>query len=307
MPLFEKGAYPVLPTPFRNDGEIDDQGFRAVLSYALASSAQGVVFPGFASECDQLDLNERVALIQEVGSIASETSTFIVGASANSADDTINLAIAGWESGAAATMIMAPRDASHTAKTLVDYFSAICEAVPIPIILQNAPTPTGANLSVDMILDVVRSCPCIAYVKEEAPPYGQRVQAIRQHANGALLGVFGGAGGRYIVDELNRGSIGTMPACELIEVHSRLVKAHTDGKIDEARDLFEMMLPILNMQAVFRWSLTKEILKHRGLIQSTFVRAPGPRLDDEDKAELYVLLRRMESQIGKLPHAHAAP
>jgi 4-hydroxy-tetrahydrodipicolinate synthase len=101
-----------------------------------------------------------------------------------------------------------------------------------------------------------------------------------------LSGVFGGAGGRYITDELRRGACGTMPAVELAEVHVALFQAHLAGQSDRVRELFTRMLPILNVQAVFRWSLTKYVLHRRGLIQCRVQRAKGPLLDAADATDV---------------------
>ena len=56
------------------------------------------------------------------------------------------------------------------------------------------------------------------------------------------------------------------------------------------RELFTRMLPILNVQAVFRWSLTKYVLSARGLLKSQNQRAAGPRLDALDKADVDAFL-----------------
>jgi 4-hydroxy-tetrahydrodipicolinate synthase len=107
------------------------------------------------------------------------------------------------------------------------------------------------------------------------------------------LAVFGGAGARYVIDELTRGAKGTMPACEISELHVAMFDRFLRGEERAARDLFERTLPLLNMQAIFRWRLTKEVLKRRGLIENTFVRAPGPELDRFDRVELDALLKRL--------------
>jgi 4-hydroxy-tetrahydrodipicolinate synthase len=57
--------------------------------------------------------------------------------------------------------------------------------------------------------------------------------------------------------------------------------------------LFERTLPLLSMQAIFRWRLTKAVLKRRGLIASDHVRAPGPAMDADDQRELDILLGRI--------------
>ena len=80
-----------------------------------------------------------------------------------------------------------------------------------------------------MVVAVARAVPQIAYVKEEAMPSGARITQTLASAPETLRGVFGGAGGRYLTDELARGAVGTMPACELAEMHVALFAAHRAG------------------------------------------------------------------------------
>jgi len=105
--------------------------------------------------------------------------------------------------------------------------------------------------------------------------------------------VFGGGGARHVIDELVRGAKGTMPACEITGLHVAMLDLFRGGDETGARNLFERTLPLLNMQAVFRWRLTKAVLYKRGLIDSCFTRAPGPELDRYDWAEVDKLLARM--------------
>ena len=85
------------------------------------------------------------------------------------------------------------------------------------------------------IAPIVAAVPALRYVKEEAMPCGQRISALlgcpelRDAAH--FGGVLGGAGGRYLLDELARGAIGTMPACELADVHVALMRAWRDGTV----------------------------------------------------------------------------
>jgi 4-hydroxy-tetrahydrodipicolinate synthase len=50
------------------------------------------------------------------------------------------------------------------------------------------------------------------------------------------------------------------------------------------------MLPVLNIQAIFRWSLTKYVLHSRGLIVSTKQRAQGPLIDPVDAQDVDAFL-----------------
>jgi 4-hydroxy-tetrahydrodipicolinate synthase len=188
-------------------------------------------------------------------------------------------------------MVAAPADRLD-ATAQIAYFRGVAEAAgTTPIMLQNVPPPAGAGLAPAVVLEILRAVPQVQYVKEEALPSGQRLTTLLHGAEGtSLRGVFGGAGGRYITDELRRGAAGTMPAIELAEVHVALWRAHRNGDADAARRLFTRMLPILNVQAVFRWALTKHVLVTRGLIANNGQRAPGPALDEFDRAEVAAFL-----------------
>ena len=121
-------------------------------------------------------------------------------------------------------------------------------------------------------------------------PSGARISQTLAGAPSSLRGIFGGAGGRYLTDELARGAIGTMPACELAEIHVALLAAHRRGERKMVRELFNRMLPLLNFQAVFRWAMTKETLRRRGIIAHAGKRAAGPELDAGDHRELAEML-----------------
>ena len=67
---------------------------------------------------------------------------------------------------------------------------------------------------------------------------------------------------------------------------SRQFALHRAGDAAGVRRLFDRMLPLLNFQAVFRMAMTKEVLRRRGVITATHVRAAGPKLDAGDLREL---------------------
>ncbi len=191
-------------------------------------------------------------------------------------------------------MVAVPPDRKSAAEQIA-YFTEVARAAgDAALMLQNVPPPAGAGLDPEVLLEVLAAVPLIRYVKEETLPSGQRLSVLRAKAPANLLGVFGGAGGRYITDELRRGAAGTMPAIELAEVHTALFKAHREGDVDRVRTLFTRMLPVLNVQAVFRWSLTKYVLRKRGLIADIRQRMPGPLLDALDMKDVDAFLADIE-------------
>lgn len=288
-----RGVLPILPTIFDDAGAVDERGMAAVIEYIIGAGARGVVFPGLASEYDQLTRDERLHLTARVGTWINGRVPFVVGASAAGADDAMAYAAAGTRAGAIAAMILTPHVFANDRAAMTGFFRASHEGSGIAIMLQNAPPPMGVGLPLEQVAEIVRAVPGIRYVKEEAQPSGQRITRLAELSGTTLDAIFGGAGGRYVIDELTRGARGTMPACEITELHVAMLDAFDAGRSDAARELFERTLPLLNMQAIFRWRLTKAVLQWRGLIDSAYVRAPGPALDRWDRVELEALLGRL--------------
>ncbi len=277
---------PVLPTPFDAAGRPDEASLRRLVRYLLRCGVDGMTYPGVASEVGQLSHAERIHLSGVVLAEVARRVPVIAGISNPDLEVAVALARSAVEQGARALMLAAPGPLGDVAQHIA-YFSAVAAAVPhAELMLQNLPPPAGAGLAPSALLQVLGAVPAIRYVKEETLPSGQRLTALRAQAPASLWGVFGGAGGRYITDELRRGAGGTLPAIELAELHVALFAAHRQGDAARVRGLFTRMLPVLNVQAVFRWSLTKHVLRSRGLIECDHQRADGPRLDAWDRAEV---------------------
>jgi dihydrodipicolinate synthase/N-acetylneuraminate lyase len=283
------GVLPIVPTPFREDGSPDEGDLRNVVEFIIASGADGLVFPGVASEFDTLAPAERTHLTRVVARAIDGRKPFVVGASAASEADAVGYARLAQELGASAVMAMNPPSLSKDAAAIEGFYRALA-GVGVLVMLQNAPAPVGSALTMRFVATIVERVPGVAYVKEEALPAGQRIGELLSLAPAGLRGVLGGAGGRYITDELARGACGTMPAAELTDLHAALWAAHGAGDRAGVRAMFNRMLPLLNFQAVFRMAMTKAVLAARGVIRHVHVRAAGPRLDAGDRAELAEML-----------------
>ena len=296
------GAFPVLPTPFRDDGSIDETDFRSIIDFVLESGVDGVVYPGVASEVETLTADERRRQIVLLADRIAGRIPIILGASdPDPVAAALHVAQAA-QIGAAAAMVIAPGAAGNDVAAQIAYFNEVADGAAVPIMLQNQPRPIGAGLTPEEVAAVARAVPAIRYIKEETLPPGQHLTRIKAAVDGAVDAIFGGAGGRYVTDELARGAAGTMPAAELADIHALLVHAFRDGDLKTARRLYSASLPLLNFQAVFRMHMTKEMLRRRGVIRNTFVRGKGPKMDDGDRAELALLIAEAD-----LPYTNHRP
>jgi 4-hydroxy-tetrahydrodipicolinate synthase len=280
------GVLPVLPTPFGADGAVDEPAFLRLVDFALEVGADGVVFPGMASEVETLSPAERAGLVAALGRRLAGRVPFVVGASDADPARAAARAEEGRAAGAVAAMVMAPHGLGRDVAAQTAFYAAVAEGTALPIMLQNAPAPMGAGLAPEEVAAVARAVEAVRFVKEETLPCGQHVTRILAAAGDAVDAVYGGAGARYVIDEWARGAAGTMPALELADVHVRMLAAWKAGDRAEAGRLYRDSLPLLVFQMVFRIRATKAVLARRGLLGSTHARAAGPVFDDGDLAEI---------------------
>lgn len=282
-----EGILTVLPTPFDDDGNVDHSAMENVTRFCIEAGANGLVFPGVASEFDHLSSEEQHALLGVVCRIADNRLPIICGGG-NGGPENIGLNIMrAHELGAVAAMVLIPDKFAGDVEGAQSFIESVIEQAPgVDIILQNAPAPVGAGLEAADLSRIVSACPAIRYVKEEALPSGPRISAIQAAAPEHLVGVIGGGGARYLIDEMNRGAIAAMPAAEISDLHVRMWNAYQSGNESEARELYMKTLPLLIIQLLYRMRLTKYVLTQRGIFSNDHVRAPLPEFDDFDETEL---------------------
>ncbi len=294
-----RGILPIVATPFGSQGELDEPALARVANFCLNCGAHGLVWPAVASEFYALSEEERRRGVRVVLEVAGGQVPVIAGVAASSSQVAAALTEDSITAGAAAVMALPPYVVKESVSGLRRYFRSICDAAEgRDVILQNAPPPLGQGFPPQALLSLVDEIPGITYVKEETPTSGHALSSILSRSPSHLQGVFGGGGGRAIIEEYNRGACGAMPACEYTDVFVTLWDALEDGRVDEARALFERVLPLLSMQAVLRMAFTKAVLARRGVIDCQVVRISGGlELDETDYAELEALSTRITSNL----------
>jgi 4-hydroxy-tetrahydrodipicolinate synthase len=291
-----KGIFPVIPTLFTDDDTVDAGALRSVVRFALDAGAHGVVFPGVASEYNFLSVEERGQLMSVVSNEVGERVPIIGGASAATSAEAIDAGQHAKDHGIKHLMIMAPAGLGQDVNAHREFFSHITsELSDVEVILQNAPSPIGAGLNANAITSLVEANPAITYTKEETLPSGPMITGLLTQEIPQLKGVLGGGGARYIIDELNRGVLGALPAVELTDLHVAIYEAHTTGDFERARELYRYSLPLLACQMIYRMRLTKYVLKQRGIMDRLHVRAPLPELDEFTRQDIDTMLADLKA------------
>ncbi len=193
--------------------------------------------------------------------------------------------------GADAVMSLPPTLHPSTTGDLKAHYRAVAAATSLPLVIQNVNGQGASTMSAGLIAELVADIPSARFVKEELGYPAQTVGEIIELCGDKVEGVMGGKAGKTLMEEVRHGVSGTMPACEIADVHVALWNAIEARDDKRARAIFTRLLPLLDMESNYGMPLMKEVLKQRGVIASTAVRQSGFRpLDDAARAEVSTIL-----------------
>ncbi len=281
-----RGLYGILLTTYTEGDEVDARDLESQADF-VAATAQGIVWPVLASEFYLMSDAERAEHYAAVVAGSRRRVPFIAGVSATTTRASVVLAEAAAKAGADAVICMAPYLKRATGERLIDHFQAIA-SVGLPIVVQNAAYLTGAcTLSPADLNALADRIPQIQYLKEEAPVLPQTISNILTKVPGKFRRVWGGGGGRFLIDELDRGGAGNMPACEWADVFGYAFHLWENGDRAEARKVHTAALAGNNLEVAYGMDGAREVLKRRGIIRSTRSRYSDPAwLDRAAEAEI---------------------
>jgi 4-hydroxy-tetrahydrodipicolinate synthase len=142
------GSMPALVTPFR-DGQIDEQAYRALIDWQIASGSHGLVPVGTTGESPTLTHEEHRRAVDICIDEARGRVPVIAGAGSNNTAEAIALALHAERAGADAVLVVTPYYNKPTQEGLYQHFKAINDAIGIPIIIYNIPSRSVIDMSVE--------------------------------------------------------------------------------------------------------------------------------------------------------------
>lgn len=284
------GILPVLQIPFDPSDNVDECDLRREVDFCIAGRVDGLVVPALASEFMVLTDDERRKVVEIVIDQAQGRVPVVAGVAGASTPAAVAFARHARRSGAAAVMALPPYVRRPSIDGVAAYYAAIAAASDLPLVIQNASPPFGMNLPTSAIERLIRDIEQVRYVKEERQPAGHFMSALLAAPPPGLAGVFGGTAGLYLTSELARGAIGCMPSAAVADVLVRVQDLFTTDKRSDARALHHRLLPLLTLEMSVLMSVSKEVLRRRGVFAHTGMRDPEfPPLDAGDLAELDAL------------------
>ena len=287
------GMHWMLATPFFDDEQIDFESIPRLVEHAKKSRCTGIVGLGVMGESARLTDIER-AKVSEAILENSQGLPVTLGTTADSTKAVIDRSKEAESLGASAVMVSAPSMAKANLDALFGYYYRLAESIEIPIVMQDYPQISGVEMPVSFIARVAKEIPQVRYLKLEDPPTPTKISAIRNQA-GERLGIFGGLGGVFLLDELRRGSIGAMTGFAYPEILVNICNHYLNDNLESASKLFYQYLQLIQFeqQEGIGLSIRKAGLHHRGFISTPTIRHPASNLPETTRDELETMIRQV--------------
>ena len=153
------GVLPALITPFTDDGSaIDEDALAAIVDRLVGAGVAGLVPGGSTGEFTTLSGAERRRLVDATVEAAAGRVPVVAGAGALSTRETVELSVYAEAAGAAAVMIIPPFYEALSWRELLAHYSAVADAIAIPIMYYNLPSASGVRLSAAQLAELPVSC-----------------------------------------------------------------------------------------------------------------------------------------------------
>ena len=201
-PLFT-GCGTALVTPFR-DGAVDLDAFRVLVRRQLDARIDALIVCATTGEAPTLRPDERTALIETAVDLAAHQTPVIVGTGSNDTAHAVALSREAEALGADGVLVVTPYYNKATQAGLIAHYTAVADAVHIPVIVYNVPSRTGVSCTADTYAALAQH-PNIAGVKEASGSFALMQDTLSRCGNGftvwsgndedtAALMTLGGAG-----------------------------------------------------------------------------------------------------------------
>lgn len=289
-----RGVFPVLATPFDDQGAIDEASQRRLIRFCMDAGVSGVVHSGLASEFQNLSDDERRRLAELVIEEVAGRMPVVLGTGAPTTRTAIELSVFAEKAGAAALVVMPPYVRAASTAELHEYYHDVAGAVNIPIVIQDATVPYCGGLTVDLIVELEKESPNILYVKEEGFNAAAKIRQIAERTEGRM-GILSGYGNFHALSDLRRGCTAITPACDMPEVFVDLFRHYEQSDMEGCWRIYQNFLPYAVFRSQSFVKISKEVLRRRGVIKTSYVRLPdeGSLLDPLAFEMLGELLRRV--------------
>lgn len=287
-----EGVYPALITPFTKDDEVDVDGLRRLVEYAIEGGVAGIVPCGTTGESATLSHDEHKRLVEVV--VDCSTVPVIAGSGSNNTKEAIVLTKYAEDVGADACLVITPYYNKPNVKGLKEHFKLVGDAVDIPLIAYNIPSRTGQNVNAETMVELAAEVENLKGVKEASGDLKQIGTIIMLAAEQDLDFTVVAGDDFLTLPIMSLGGKGVISVAANIapKPMSEMVDAMLNGEIEKAKEINLRLYPMF--ESMFLETNPIPVKKAADMmgLPAGHVRLPLGALSASNEEKLKAVLKR---------------
>ena len=270
-----RGVFIILNTPFTAAGEVAWQDLEREVAFVDRGGCNGVVWPQGSSGVTTLTKEERLHGMEVLANaVRGKRLTLVLGVQGKDTAEMLEYTARANALGVDAVIAMPPT----TGTSLDDYrayFKALGRATTRPVIVQTSGGARNLSPSVDLIVELAKEFPHMAYVKEESDPLISRMRA-ELAARPTMKGIFGASLGTGWLYEMRLGLDGIITGMGMYaDLMGRIWDMHEHGRHEDVRDAYSKFLLMRNLNEALPGT-DLYVMKMRGVFSTAVRRTTAP-------------------------------
>ncbi len=150
------GAGVAIVTPMNADGSIDFETFGKLIDFQIDNGTDCIVVCGTTGESSTMTDDEHKESIRYCVERVNKRVPVIAGTGSNDTAYAIQLSKEAETLGADAVLVVSPYYNKTSQNGLIKHFTAIADAINIPVMLYNIPGRTGVNIAIDTFVELAK-------------------------------------------------------------------------------------------------------------------------------------------------------
>ena len=288
-----QGTATAIVTPFKKDGSIDEAALRRFVDFQISGGVEALVPVGTTGENPTLNADEQKHVIEIVIEQTNKRVKIFAGAGSNNTTEVVEKVRFAKKAGADAALVVGPYYNRPTQNGYFQHFSAVANAVDIPLIIYNVPGRTGGNIEAATMLRMAEEIPHVMMVKEASGNMTQIMEIARNMPKHFSL-LSGDDSLAYSIIALGGDGCISVVSNEVPKEYSNLMRLCLEGEWTEALQLHYRLLPLMNINFIESSPTpVKTALSMMGMMEET-VRLPLVPLTEPSRVKLKNILAELK-------------
>ncbi len=238
-----RGSNVAIITPFQN-GAIDFDCLKNLIEFHIEQGTDGIVPCGTTGESATLSEEEHQQVVEFTIKTVNKRVPVIAGTGSNSTQTAIELTKKAEEMGADAALVITPYYNKPTQEGLFQHFSAVADAVKIPIIVYNVPGRTGVNILPATVARLAAAYKHIVGLKDAAGSLSQASETLRLVNRDDFCLLSGEDAIVFPMLAIGAAGVISVTANLAPSLMSELISAFEKGNYAKAKELHYTLLPL---------------------------------------------------------------